>query len=61
MCLKFRTKLESFQELFERTEIDLDFKKNIITYDKTWIYEYDVLKQSGNRKSAIQKLYQNQK
>lgn len=42
------------QELFERTESDQDFLKNIITGDETWIYGYDVetKRQSSQWKSA---------
>ncbi|XP_050546887.1 uncharacterized protein LOC126908654 [Daktulosphaira vitifoliae] len=41
------------QELFERAETDLDFLKNIITGDETWIYGYDIeTSQSSQWKST---------
>jgi len=42
------------QELFERAKTDLDFLKNIITGDETWVYGYDVetKRQSSQWKSS---------
>ena len=30
------------QELFDRSNVDENFLKNVITSDETWVYGYDV-------------------
>ena len=39
---KKRNRVTVIQELFDRSNADENFLKNVITGDETWVYGYDV-------------------